>query len=112
MRVCLRCFSGLYNILGQPVSMVNRLSTKSAYKKLLEVISKKLPYQLYFMMMSVDGKMAFLYISDDEDNWVAEKLALEKGRSYAVVVDFEKMTASVEQISYKMINGGPLFISE
>lgn len=106
------CFCELHNIFGQPVSVVNRLSTKSAYKKLLEVISKKFPHQLYFMMMSVDGKMAFLYISDDEDNWVAEKLALEKGRSYAVVVDFEKMTASVEQISYKMINGGPLFISE
>lgn len=62
--------------------------------------------------MSVDGKMAFLHVSADEDNWVAEKLVLEKGRHYAVVVGFEKMTASVEQISYVMINGGPLFISE
>lgn len=106
------CFSELHNILGQPVSVVNRLSAKSAYKKLAEAVSRQVPYDLYFMMMSVDGKMAFLYVSDDEDNWVSEKLALEKGRPCAIVVDSEKMTASVERISYKMINGGPLFISE
>ena len=106
------CFSELHNILGQPVGVVNRISAKSAYKKLSEAVSIQVPYKLYFMMMSVDGKMAFLYVSDDEDNWVIEKLALEKGRPDVIVVDPKNMTASVERISYKMINGGPLFISE
>lgn len=63
-------------------------------------------------MLSLDGKMAFLYVSDDEENWVIEKLALEKEKPHAIVVDLEKMTASVKRISYKMINGGPLFIEK
>lgn len=104
------CFSELYNILGQSVGVVNRISAKPAYKKLAETIAGKVPYDLYFMMMSVDSKIAFLYVSDDEDNWVIEKLALEKGRPYAIVVDPEKMTASVERVGYKMTNGGPVCI--
>lgn len=104
------CFSELHNILGQPVGVVKRISAKPAYKKLAEAVAGQVPYDLYFMMMSVDGKMAFLYVSDDEDNWVIEKLALEKGRLYAIVVDPEKMTASVERVGYKMANGGPVCI--
>lgn len=106
------CFSELQYILGQPVGVVNRISAKPAYKRLAEAVSGQVPYDIYFMMMSSDGKMAFLYASDDEDNWVIEKLALEKRRPYAIVVDLEKMTASVDRISFEMINGGPLFISE
>lgn len=106
------CFSELQYILGQPVGVVNRISAKPAYKRLAEAVSGQVPYDIYFMMMSSDGKMAFLYASDDEDNWVIEKLALEKRRPYAIVVDSEKMTASVARISFEMINGGPLFISE
>jgi hypothetical protein len=106
------CFSELQNILGQPVGVVNRICAKPIYKKLEEAVAEQIPYKLYFMMMSADGKMAFLYVSDDEDNWVIEKMALEKGKPYAIVVDPEKMTASDERISYKMINGGPLFVSE
>jgi len=104
------CFSELHNILGQPVGVVNRISAKPAYKKLAEAVAGQVPYDLYFMMMSVDGKMAFLYASDDEDNWVVEKLALEKGRPYAILVDPEKMTASVERVGYKIVNGGPVCI--
>ena len=104
------CFSELHNILGQPVGVVNRISAKSAYKKLAEAVSGQVPYDIYFMMMLVDGKMAFLYVSDDEDNWVIEKMALEKGNPYAIVVDPEKMTASIERVGYKMTNGGPVCI--
>lgn len=60
------------------------------------------------MMVSKDNKLAFLFVLDDEENWVIEKLALEKGRPHAIVVDPEKMTASVEWISYKIVNGGPV----
>lgn len=106
------CFSELHNVLGQSVGVVNRIDAKPAYKQYAEAIAKQVPYDLYFMMLSLDGKMAFLYVSDDEENWVIEKLALEKEKPHAIVVDLEKMTASVKRISYKMINGGPLFIEK
>ena len=66
--------------------------------------------QLYFVMDSVDNKLAFLSVSEDETDWEAEKLALEKGRPFAAVVDLDEMTAEVKQIRYKMVNGGPIFM--
>ena len=98
----------LHEIMGQQVGVVNRISAKPAYKQLTESVSKKVPYDLYFMMMSLDGKIAFLFVSDDEEDWIVEKLALEKGKPHAIVIDPVKKTASVERISFKMINGGPI----
>ena len=104
------CFSELHFILGEVVGVVNRIDAKPRYKQYAEAVSGQVPYDLYFMMVSKDNKLAFLFVSDDEENWVIEKLALEKGRPHAIVVDPEKMTASVERISYKMVNGGPVCI--
>lgn len=102
------CFSEIHNILGQSVCVVNRIDANPMYKQYAEAVAGQVPYDLYFMMMSIDGKMAFLYVSDDEEEWVVEKLALEKGRPHAIVVDPEKMTASIARIGYKMENGGPM----
>lgn len=102
------CFSELHYILGDVVGVVNRIDLKPVYKRYAEAVASQVPYDLYFMMVSRDNKLAFLFVSDDEENWVIEKLALEKGRPHAIVVNPEKMTASVERIGYKMINGGPV----
>lgn len=102
------CFSELHSIMGTKVCVVNRISANPTYQKFAAALSKQVPQTLYFMMVSQDHKLAFLYVSEDEDVWDIEKLALEKGRPYAIIVDPKNMTASIERISYQMVNGGPL----
>ncbi len=59
---------------------------------------------------STENELAFLSMSEDESDWEYEKLALEKGRPFAVAVDMDEMTAEFERIDYKMVNGGPVFV--
>ncbi len=66
--------------------------------------------KLYFLMDSTENKLAFLYVSEDESEWEYEKLALEKGKPNALVVELDEMTAGVKQIRYKVVNGGPIFV--
>lgn len=65
---------------------------------------------VFLLMDSTENKLAFLSVSEDESDWEYEKLALEKGRPFAVVVDLDEMTAGVKQIRYKIVNGGPIFV--
>jgi hypothetical protein len=74
------------------------------------MLQEQVPMKLYFLMDSTENKLAFLSVSEDENDWEYEKLALEKGRPFAVVVDLDEMTAGVRQIGYKMVNGGPIFV--
>lgn len=105
------CCSILRSVLGTPVGVVDRITTKSAYVQLLQLLSGQISKKFYFLMGSTGRELAFLYLSDDPTEWETEKLDLEKGRPYAVVIDVQEMTAGVRQIEYKMLNGGPLFIS-
>ena len=104
------CCSMLQSVLGTPVGVVNRISSNPNILKMMEMLQEQMPMQLYFVMDSVDNKLAFLSVSEDETDWEAEKLALEKGRPFAAVVDLDEMTAEVKQIRYKMVNGGPIFM--
>lgn len=106
------CCSILQSILGTPVGVINRISAKTAYVQLLKILSDQISKKLYFLMGSTGHKLAFLCISESSMDWESEKLALEKGRPYAVVVDLQDMTARVEQIKYEMVNGGPIFICD
>ena len=106
------CCSILQSILGTPVGVINRISVKTAYVQLLKLLSNQISKKLYFLMGSNGHKLAFLSISEDSVDWENEKLALEKGRPYAVVVNLQDMTAKVEQIKYEMVNGGPIFICD
>ncbi|MCD8120849.1 MAG: hypothetical protein LUE65_01230 [Clostridiales bacterium] len=104
------CGSLLRSVLGTPVGVVNRVSSSSKNKQLLEMLQAQVPMKLYFMMDSTGNKVAFLSVSEDESEWEYEKLALEKGRAFAVVVDPDERTATLKQISFVMINGGPIFV--
>lgn len=104
------CFSELQSVFGINVCVVNRLSVNSRYQHYETLLSKQIPQQLYFLMISEDHKLVFLYVSEEPEKWELEKLALEKNRPYAIVVDTDNMTASIERISYKMVNGGPLAV--
>lgn len=104
------CCSILQSILGTPVGVIDRISTKSAYEQLLKLLSDQVSKKFYFLMGSTGSELAFLYLSDDPSDWETEKLALEKGNPYAIVIDVQEMTARVQQIKYKIVNGGPLFI--
>ena len=105
------CCSLLQSVLGTPVGVVNRLSEQPAYKKLLQLLSQQVSQQFYFLMGSTGNELAFLYVSGDPKKWENEKLALEEGKAYAFVVDPEEMTASVRQIVFQMVNGGPIVVS-
>jgi len=104
------CCSLLRSVLGTAVGVVNRISSSPQNEQLLEMLQKQAPMKLYFLMDSTENKLAFLYVSEDESKWEYEKLALEKGKSVAVVVDLDEMTAGVKEIRYKMVNGGPIFV--
>lgn len=104
------CCSLLRSVLGTPVGVVNRISSSPKNMQLLEMLQEKVPMKLYFLMDSTENKVAFLSVSEDESDWEDEKLALEKGRPFAVVVDLDEMTVGVKQIRYEMVNGGPIFV--
>ena len=104
------CCSLLRSVLGTAVGVVNRISSSPKNMQLLEMLQKQVPMKLYFLMDSTENKMAFLYVSEDESDWEYEKLALEKGKPVALVVDLDEMTAGVKQIRYKVVNGGPIFV--
>ena len=86
------------------------ISSRSQNMQLLEMLQKRVPVKLYFLMDSTENKLAFLYVSEDESKWEYEKLMLEKVRPLAVVVDLNEMTVGVKQIRYKMVNGGSIFV--
>lgn len=106
------CCSILQMILGIPVCVVNRISANSAYAELLDLLSQQVSSKLYFLIGSTGHQLAFLYISENPSDWETEKLELENGNPYAVVVDVKEMTAGIQQIKYKMVNGGPLFVCD
>ena len=103
------CCSLLQSVLGTPVGVVNRISSSRDNMQLLEMLQEQVPMKLCFLMDSTENKLAFLSVSEDESDWEYEKLVLEKGRPFAVVVDLDKMTACVKQIRFQMLNGGPIF---
>lgn len=104
------CCSLLRSVLGTKVGVVNRISPSPKYMQLLELLQEQVAMKLYFLMDSTENKLAFLSVSADESDWEYEKLALEKGRPFAVVVDMDEMTVRVKQIRYEMVNGGPIFV--
>ena len=104
------CCSLLRSVLGTKVGVVNRISSSPKYMQLLELLQEQVAMKLYFLMDSTENKLAFLSVSADESDWEYEKLALEKGRPFAVVVDMDEMTVRVKQIRYEMVNGGPIFM--
>lgn len=104
------CCSLLQSVLGTAVGVVNRISSDPQNMQLLKMLQEQVPMKLYFLMDSTENKMAFLFVSEDESDWEYEKLVLEQGRPFAVVVDLDEMTAGVKQIRYKMVNGGPIFV--
>jgi len=106
------CCSLMQSIFGTEVSVVDRLSKHKAYSKLLEIISAQVPKKFYFLMGSEGNTLAYLFISDNPDDWEEEKAALEKGFAVAVVVDIDSMTAKIMEIKFRMINGGPIYTLE
>lgn len=104
------CCSLLRSVFGTAVGIVNRISSNPKNMQLLEMLQRQVRMKLYFLMDSTENRLAFLSVSEEEGDWEYEKLALDKGRPFAVVVDLDEMTAVVKQIRYKMINGGPIFV--
>ena len=61
-------------------------------------------------MDTLDGKMAFLFVSKNPKKWEMEKRQLEQCCPYAIVLDPDEMTASMAPIHFTMVNGGPVGI--
>lgn len=104
------CCSLLRSVLGTSVGVVNRMSSSPQNMRLLEMLQEQVPMKLYFLMDSTGNKLAFLFVSEDESDWEYEKMMLEKGSPFALVVDLEKMSAVVKQIRLETVNGGPIFV--
>lgn len=106
------CFSMLMTVLGSHVAVVNRISSRSAYVDLLNILIEKTNKTFYFLVGSTGHKLAFLFVSDDQSNWESEKMKLEKKTANAVVVDVQEMTAEIEEITFGIMNGGPIFVAD
>ncbi len=105
------CCTMLRTVMGRPIGIVNRISAWPVYDELFQLLSKQVSKQFYFMMSSPGNEVAFLFLSDDSRDWENEKAALERGIAYAVVVNPEKMTATIKQIAFEIVNGGPIFVA-
>ncbi len=106
------CCTLLEDVMGSPVGVVNRISTSPGHMKMLEMLHEQVPMKLYFMMDSPENKVAFLFVSEDQDVWEHEKEMLEDKKAFAVVADLDKITAKIRQIRFEMLNGGPIFTAE
>ncbi len=106
------CCSIFKSIMGMPIGIVNRISTQPLYEELMELLSQKVSKKFYFVMSSIENEIAFLFLDEDPKQWEKEKIALERKIANAVVVDPEEMTATIKRIVFKMVNGGPIFMSE
>ena len=95
-----------------PIGIVNRISTQPLYEEITELLSRKVSKKFYFVMSSIENEIAFLFLDEDSKQWEKEKIALERKIANAVVVDPEEMTATIKRIVFKMVNGGPIFMSE
>lgn len=105
------CCTMLRTVMGRSIGIVNRISAWPVYDELFQLLSKQVSKQFYFMMSSPGNEVAFLFLSDDSRDWENEKAALERGIAYAVVVNPEKMTATIKQIVFEIVNGGPIFVA-
>ena len=106
------CCSLFQSIFGMSIGVVDRLSKHEDFSKVLGMVSAQVPRKFYFLMGSNKNVVAYLFISDDPDNWEEEKFALENGFAHAVVVDVDNLTARIKTINFEMANGGPLLILE
>lgn len=106
------CCSIFKSIMGMPIGIVNRISTQPLYEEITELLSRKVSKKFYFVMSSIENEIAFLFLDEDSKQWEKEKIALERKIANAVVVDPEEMTATIKRIVFKMVNGGPIFMSE
>lgn len=94
-------------IMGMPIGLINRVST-TPYEELLEYIEDRISQKVYFVIGSIEKKIAFLLLSDNPSDWENEKLQLEKMRPYALVFDINERSAKVQQINFRILNGGPV----
>lgn len=106
------CCSIFKSIMGMQIGIVNRISTQPLYEELMELLSQKVSKKFYFVISSVENEIAFLFLDEDPKQWEKEKIDLERKIANAVVVNPGEMTATIKQIVFKMVNGGPVFISE
>lgn len=97
-------------ILGTLVGVIDRISKKPAYEKLVRLIAKQTQKKIYFLIGSLGGKIAFLYVSDDPSDWSMEKLDLENGNPHAIVVDTKELEVTIQPVEFSMENGGPVLV--
>lgn len=103
-------YSELMTLMGQKVGVVDQLSASPDRKYLVQALSAQIPDRIYFVMDTLDGKMAFLFVSKNPKKWEMEKRQLEQCCPYAIVLDPDEMTASMAPIHFTMVNGGPVGI--
>ena len=96
-------------VMGTSIGLIDRVS-ETPYEGLLEYIEERISPKVYFVIGSMDKKIAFLLLSDDPSDWEFEKLQLEKMSPYALVYDIEERAAKVQQIKFRILNGGPVLI--
>lgn len=77
----------------------------------MELLSQKIPKHVYFVLSSTENDLAFLFLAENPVNWEKEKNALEQGVANAIVVNLEKMTATIKQSEFEMMQRGPVFIN-
>ena len=104
------CFSEQMNIFGEDVMIVNRLSANLALKRITEKLQENIPLHLFFLVGPINKhELVYLFISDDSAEWEHERELLQDQIPMALILNINDMTTTIQQISFKIIGGGPQF---
>lgn len=104
------CCTILTNLFGSLVGVVDRISQEPRYEKLLQMLVERTSKHFYFVMGTNGTDLAFLFLSDNRNDWRSEKEDLKQGYARALVVSPKTATATVKQIDFIMVKGGPIFV--
>ncbi|GEM_PF-201658 len=104
------CFSELKNVFTFKVGVVDRVSANPEYARIARSLAKQIEDVPYFLMVCEDGRLAFLFVSKDTENWEKEKRELEQKRPVAIVIDPKTGKAFYKTVGLRMVNGGPVCI--
>lgn len=105
------CFSKRMTLYGNDICIVNRISEIPQYEALKNWLERQLPdFSFYYMMVSDDNRLAFLFVSGDNNSWEYERENLYDSTALAYVIDINDKTVSSEEIYFEMISGGPFFV--
>ena len=101
------CFSEGREIFGLEVYVLDRITMCPEYARRTEEYTQQLQAKLYFMMVTADKKLVWLYVDRSESTWNRQRSDLKDCETMALVYDPKTDKADFMRVAWQMVNGGP-----